>query len=94
MTPTAETIKPQDIQATLQEIGVVYRYTNRVADLYEDDVPAEIIQLTGRRMGLVRELMRLGVLRAPMPSMPEVCYRVHRLSARSRRTCCARWRVR
>lgn len=64
VTPTAETIKPQDIQATLQEIGVVYRYTNRVADLYEDDVPSEIIQLTGERMGLVQELMRLGVLRA------------------------------
>lgn len=64
VTPIADTIKPQDIQATLQEYGVVYRYTNRAADLYEDDVPAEIIQLAGERMGLVLELVRLGVLRA------------------------------
>jgi len=64
VTPVADTIKPQDIQATLQEYGVVYRYTNRTADLYEDDVPAEIIQLAGERMGLVLELVRLGVLRA------------------------------
>ena len=64
VTPVADTIKPQDIQATLQEYGVVYRYTNRAADLYEDDVPAEIIQLAGERMGLVLELVRLGVLRA------------------------------
>ena len=74
---------------------MVYRYTNRVADLYEDDVPAEIIQLTGERMGLVQELMRLGVLRVcPNASMPAAWFRVHRLSARLRRTCCARWRVR
>lgn len=64
VTPTADTVKPQDIQATLQEYGVVYRYTNRVADFYEDDVPSEIIQLAGERMGLVLELVRLGVLRA------------------------------
>ena len=64
VTPVADTIKSQDIQATLQEYGVVYRYTNRTADLYEDDVPAEIIQLAGERMGLVLELVRLGVLRA------------------------------
>lgn len=64
VTPVADTVKPQDIQATLQEYGVVYRYTNRVADLYEDDVPSEIIQLAGERMGLVVELVRLGQLRA------------------------------
>lgn len=64
VTPTADTVKHQDVQATLQEYGVVYRYTNRVADLYEDDVPAEIVQLAGERMGLVTELVRLGKLRA------------------------------
>ena len=32
--------------------GVLYRYSNRTADLYEDDVPAAMKKLTGERMGL------------------------------------------
>lgn len=63
-TPTGDTLIAQDISATLLEYGVLYRYTNRVADLYEDDVPQEMRRMTGERMGLLLEMIRWGQLRA------------------------------
>lgn len=63
-TPVGEGIYAQDITAVLQEYGVLYRYSNRVADLYEDDVPKEMRRLTGERMGLLLEMVRWGQLRA------------------------------
>ena len=50
---------------TLSEYGVLYRFTNRVVDLYEDDdVPAQMRRLTGERVGLLLEMIRWGVLKA------------------------------
>jgi len=63
-TPIADSISAQDITATLVEYGFIYRWTNRVEDLYEDDVPAEIKRLTGERMGLLLEMVRWGQLKA------------------------------
>lgn len=63
-TPIGESISAQDITATLVEYGFVYKWTNRVEDLYEDDVPAEIKRLTGERMGLLLEMIRWGQLKA------------------------------
>lgn len=63
-TPGAEQISAQDIEVSVVEYGVLYRYSNRVADLYEDDVPSEMKRLTGERMGLLLEMIRWGVLKA------------------------------
>lgn len=63
-TPVGESITAQDIQVSLIEYGVLYRYSNRTADLYEDDVPGAMKKLTGERMGLVLELVRYGQLKA------------------------------
>lgn len=63
-TPNAEVLVPQDITATLTEYGFIYRWTNRVEDLYEDDIPAEYKRLTGERMGLLLEMIRYGQLKA------------------------------
>ena len=63
-TPVAESITAQDITATLQQYGVLYRYSDQVADLYEDDVPGAMVKLTGERMGLLMEMIRYGVLKA------------------------------
>ena len=46
-----------------QQYGCLYQYTDKTADLYEDDVPSEMKKQTGQRMGLVRELVRYGVLK-------------------------------
>lgn len=63
-TPIADSITAQDISATLQEYGFIYRWTRRVEDLYEDDVPLEIKRLTGERMGLLIEMVRWGEVKA------------------------------
>lgn len=63
-TPNSDQILAQDIQVTLQEYGVLYRFSNRVVDMYEDDIPPEMKRLTGERMGLLLEMIRYGVLKA------------------------------
>src|ERR1043165_6741274 len=63
-TPNSEAIIAQDITAVLQEYGVLYRFSNRTADMYEDEVPMEMKRLTGERMGLLLEMIRWGVLKA------------------------------
>lgn len=63
-TPLAESVTPQDITSTLVQYGVLYRYSDVVADAYEDDVPAEMTKLCGERMGLLREMIRYGKLKA------------------------------
>ena len=62
-TPAGETVTAQKILATLQEYGVLYKYTNRTADMHEDDIPGEMKRLTGERFGLLMEQIRYGVIR-------------------------------
>lgn len=63
-TPSADSITPQDITVVMQQYGCVYMYTDKTADMYEDDVPAEMKKQCGERMGLVREMVRYGALKA------------------------------
>lgn len=63
VTPNAETLTPQDITVTLNEYTVLFGYTKRTADLYEDDVPAAMKTQTGERLALVRELVRFNVIK-------------------------------
>lgn len=63
-TPNANTISFQDVQVTLQNYGLLFKYSNKVELMYEDDVPAEMVKLTGETLGEVLELVRWGVLRA------------------------------
>lgn len=63
VTPVAETITPQDITVQVNQYSCLYQYTDKTANLYEDDVPAAMKKLTGERMGLVRELIRYGALK-------------------------------
>jgi len=64
ITPNAEALTPQDITVTLNEYAVLFGYTKRTADLYEDDVPGAMKLQTGERLALVREMVRYGVLKA------------------------------
>ena len=63
VTPVAETITPQDITVTLRQYSCLYAYTDKTADLYEDDVPTPLKKQAGYRMGLVKELLVYGVLK-------------------------------
>jgi len=63
VTPAADTIVPQDITVQLNQYSCLYQYSDKAADLYEDDVPDAMKKQTGQRMGLVRELIRYGALK-------------------------------
>lgn len=64
VTPTADTLTPQDIEVTLKQYGCLYEVTDQVVDTYEDDAPAEMKKQAGERVGLVREMIRYGIVKA------------------------------
>lgn len=64
VTPAAETLTPVDVSIVLQQYAALYSYTDKAAELYEDDIPEEMRIQTGERMGLVREMVRFGSLKA------------------------------
>jgi len=63
VTSAAENITVQDITQTLNQYNVLYGYTDRTFDLYEDDIPKQMTQLVGERTGLVHEMALFGVLK-------------------------------
>lgn len=62
VTPSPDRLECRDIPVTLRSYGAIYYYTDFVADLYEDDIPAAQKEILGERMGLVREMIRYGTL--------------------------------
>ena len=64
ITPVADTITPQDITVQLNQYSCLYAYTDKTADLYEDDIPGPMKKQAGQRMGLVKELVAYGALKA------------------------------
>ncbi len=63
VTPQAEVLTPQDITVSLDDYSVLFGYSKRTADLYEDDVPGAMKIQCGERLALVRELVRFGVIK-------------------------------
>lgn len=63
-TPSADTLIPRDVTVTLQQYGCLYQVTDVVNDTYEDDVPAEMKKQCGERVGLIREMVRYGIIKA------------------------------
>lgn len=64
VTPNANTISFQDVTVQLQQYGVLFKYSNKVEQLYEDDIPGEMVKLTGETLAEVMEMVRYGVLKA------------------------------
>lgn len=64
VTPTADTMTPVDVSVTLKQYACLYAVTDKTVDLYEDDVTAEMKKTTGERVGLLREMIRFGELKA------------------------------
>jgi len=63
VTPSADSLSPQDITVVMQQYGCLYMYTDKQEDLGEDDLPPEMKRQTGERMGLVREMVRYGAVK-------------------------------
>ncbi len=63
VTPSADTLTAVDVTATLTQYSCLYAVTDKTADLYEDDVPAEMKKQCGERVGLLREMVRYGALK-------------------------------
>jgi N4-gp56 family major capsid protein len=64
VTPPAESLIYRDVNVRINQYAVLYMYTDKVADLHEDDIPNDQKLQTAERMGLVREMIRYGVLKA------------------------------
>lgn len=62
--PTADTLVPDDVEISLTQYGCLYQVSDVVVDLYEDDVPAEMKKQCGERVGLIREMVRYGIVKA------------------------------
>lgn len=63
VTSASETITSQDITATLNQYNVLFGYTDKTFDLYEDDLPKAMTQMVGERTGLITEMALFGVLK-------------------------------
>jgi N4-gp56 family major capsid protein len=63
-TPNANTVTFQDVSVTLANWGILFKFSSKVELLYEDDIPAEMVKLTGETMAEVLEQVRYGVLKA------------------------------
>ena len=64
VTPNSNTITFQDVSVQLQQYGVLFKYSSKTEQLYEDDIPGEMVKLTGETLAEVMELVRYGVLKA------------------------------
>ena len=64
VTPSPESITPQDITVVVQQYGCLYGFNDKTYDLYEDDIPAAMIEQIGERVTFVNEMIVWGALRA------------------------------
>lgn len=64
VTPTPDSITPQDVTVVIQQYGCLYGFTDKTFDLYEDDIPKAMIEQIGERATFVNELIVYGALKA------------------------------
>lgn len=64
VTPNSQSITFQDVSVQLQNYGVLFKFSNKVESMYEDDIPAEMVKLAGETMAEVLEQVRYGVIKA------------------------------
>lgn len=62
-TPNSNTISYTDVSVTLQQYGVLFKFSSKAEMMYEDDIPSDMSKLTGETMAEVAEMIRYGVLR-------------------------------
>lgn len=62
--PNSNTIGFQDVTVQLQNYGILFKYSSKTESLYEDDVPGEMVKLTGEAMAEILERVRYGIYKA------------------------------
>jgi N4-gp56 family major capsid protein len=63
-TPTSRTMAYVDVQAVVEQYGVLYSITDKTFDLYEDDIAGDMKKQIGETIGLIREMICYGALKA------------------------------
>jgi N4-gp56 family major capsid protein len=63
-TPNSNSITYTDVSVTLQQYGILFKFSSKVESLYEDDIPADMATLTGETLAEVAELVRYGAVKA------------------------------
>lgn len=63
VTPTPDSIVPQDVSVVLVQYSCLYGFTDKTAELYEDDIPQAMSQQIGERVTLVNEMVIFGALK-------------------------------
>ncbi len=64
VTPPPDSMQAIDITVVVSQYGCLYGFTDKVYDLYEDDVPKAMLEQIGERVTLVNEMIAWGALRA------------------------------
>lgn len=60
VTPSPEKVTPVDVTVNMTQYTCLYGYTDHQADLGEDDIPEQEMQLTAERITLVNEMVVYG----------------------------------
>lgn len=64
VTPTPDSITPQDVPVIMNQYSCLYGFTDKTYNLHEDDIPQAMVEQVGERVTLVNELICFGVLKA------------------------------
>ena len=64
VTSLPESITPQDVTVVVQQYDCLYGFSDKTYNLYEDDIPAAMIEQIGDRVTLVNEMIIYGALKA------------------------------
>lgn len=64
VTPAAQAINYRDVNVQIQQYGVLFAYTDKAAIFHEDDIPGDQKLQTAETIGLVREMVRYGQMKA------------------------------
>jgi N4-gp56 family major capsid protein len=64
VTPSPDSITPVDVTVVIAQYSCLYGYTDKMGNLYEDDIPAEQVKQYGERTALVNEQVCFGALKA------------------------------
>lgn len=64
VTSTPDSLTPQDVTASMYQYDCLYGFTDKTAQMGEDDIPQAMAKIIANRVALVNEMRIFGVLKA------------------------------